>query len=235
MFLILLVPYGNFCCADNDDIEYGSAVVNWGHHLCFTFWSKAILGTTQGHALGPTTVRWTFLVLLYPDALDLWIALFLGACMATHHFILFILLFSSYVGLHACCVRRKIMVDRILRCEYTRMREGVWDSISPEAIQFVTSLLQCDPAARPSAPEALQSPWMLKHFASEDETANVTPRPSSVTVDPSESDYNEANEGDEEHELADETNTIIPGGKTNPSQTPKYKYDTHTKSVRPCC
>jgi serine/threonine protein kinase len=128
------------------------------------------------------------------------------------------------------------MVDRILRCEYTRMRFGVWDNISPEAIQFVKSLLQCDPAARPSAPEALQSPWMLKHFASEEVTAGVTPSPSSGTVDRSEYDPQEANEGDEEQELADETNTSIPGGRTDPSHTPtKYRYDTHTKSIRSCC
>jgi serine/threonine protein kinase len=128
------------------------------------------------------------------------------------------------------------MVDRILRCEYTRMRFGVWDNISAEAIQFVKSLLQCDPATRPSAPEALQSPWMLKHFASEEVTADVTSSPSSGTVDTSE--YNSQdffNEDDEEQELADEANTSIPGGKTDPSQTPKYKYDTHTKSVRSCC
>jgi serine/threonine protein kinase len=127
------------------------------------------------------------------------------------------------------------MVDRILRCEYTRMRFGVWDNISAEAIQFVKSLLQCDPAARPSAPEALQSPWMLKHFASEKVTADVTPCLSGGTVDTSEYDSKEANEGDEEQELADETNTTIPGGKTDPSQTTKYRYDTHTKSVRSCC
>ena len=114
------------------------------------------------------------------------------------------------------------------------MRFGVWDSISPEAKQFVKSLLQCDPAARPSALEALRSPWILKHFASEEVTAGVTPCPSSFTVDTSEYDSQEANEGGEEQDLADETNTSIPGGKTDPSRTPKYKYDTHTKSVRSC-
>jgi serine/threonine protein kinase len=128
------------------------------------------------------------------------------------------------------------MVDRILRCEYTRMRSGVWDNISDDAIQFVKSLLQCDPDARPSAPEALQSPWILKHFASEKVTADVTPSPSSGgTADMSEYDSKDANEGDEDQELADETNTSIPGGKTDPSQTPKYRYDTQTKSVRSCC
>jgi serine/threonine protein kinase len=127
------------------------------------------------------------------------------------------------------------MVDRIMRCEYTPMRYGVWDSISAEATQFVKSLLLCDPAARPSAQEALQSPWMLKQFASEDVTADVIPRPSSGTVDTSsEYESQEANEGDEEQELVDETNTSIPGGQTDPSQTPKYMYDTHTKSVRTC-
>jgi hypothetical protein len=38
------------------------------------------------------------------------------------------------------------------------------------------------------------------------------------------------NEGDEEQELADETNTSIPGGRTDPSHTPtKYRYDTRTQ------
>jgi hypothetical protein len=77
---------------------------------------------------------------------------------------------------------------------------------------------------------------MLKHFASKNVMVDVTPSPSSGgTADMSEYDSKGANEGDEDQELADETNTSIPGGKTDPSQTPKYRYDTLTKSVRSCC
>jgi hypothetical protein len=67
-----------------------------------------------------------------------------------------------------------------------------------------------------------------------EEYGGVTSSPSSGTVDTSEYDPQENNEGDEEQELADETNTSIPGGRTDPSHTPtKYRYDTYTKSVHP--
>ena len=58
--------------------------------------------------------------------------------------------------------RRKIMIDRIMRCQYMKMTGPVWNQVSPEAKAFVKSLLQCDPNKRPTATEALQSPWMVK-------------------------------------------------------------------------
>jgi calcium-dependent protein kinase len=59
--------------------------------------------------------------------------------------------------------RRKIMVDRIMRCSYTRMTGPKWANISPEAKFFVRTLLRMDPTTRPSAAKALESMWMLKY------------------------------------------------------------------------
>lgn len=39
-----------------------------------------------------------------------------------------------------------------------------WDSISVEAIDFVTLLLDRDPLSRPTAAEAMQHPWIAKHI-----------------------------------------------------------------------
>lgn len=59
--------------------------------------------------------------------------------------------------------RRKIMIDRIMRCEYMRMTGPKWEHISPEAKSFVASLLQMDPSRRPTAEEALQMPWIVTY------------------------------------------------------------------------
>jgi serine/threonine protein kinase len=56
--------------------------------------------------------------------------------------------------------RRKIMIDRIMRCQYQRMTGPAWDKISPAAKKFVESLLQMDPNDRPTAREALDSEWI---------------------------------------------------------------------------
>jgi len=59
--------------------------------------------------------------------------------------------------------RRKIMIDRIMRCQYKRMKHGAWDTVSSEAKDFVSSLLQLDPKLRPTAQQALEeSDWMKK-------------------------------------------------------------------------
>lgn len=55
--------------------------------------------------------------------------------------------------------RRKIMIDLIERCEYAPMTGWVWEAISEPAKDFVGSLLQMDPDERPSAADALRSPW----------------------------------------------------------------------------
>ena len=64
----------------------------------------------------------------------------------------------------------KVMIDRIMRCEYMRMNGGVWDEVSDKAKAFVASLLQMDPDARPSAAKALKSPWMQAVPALSDDT-----------------------------------------------------------------
>mmetsp|Transcript_5812 Transcript_5812/g.12247 ORF Transcript_5812/g.12247 Transcript_5812/m.12247 type:complete len:344 (-) Transcript_5812:55-1086(-) len=65
--------------------------------------------------------------------------------------------------------RRKIMMDRIMRCDYMKMddKSPTWSKISKPAKDFVASLLQLDPANRPSAQEALDnSAWLKKSCAS---------------------------------------------------------------------
>ena len=52
------------------------------------------------------------------------------------------------------------MIDRILRADYVDMEGGNWDHVSADAKDFVKSLLQLDPAQRPSAWEAMNLPWM---------------------------------------------------------------------------
>ena len=59
--------------------------------------------------------------------------------------------------------RRKVMIDRIMRCDYMRMKGPSWDKISKEAKQFVASLLQIVPDRRPTASEALQHPWIVRY------------------------------------------------------------------------
>jgi calcium-dependent protein kinase len=59
--------------------------------------------------------------------------------------------------------RKKIMIDRIMRCEYMKMKGPSWKNISPEAKSFVQSLIQMNPKCRPTAAAALQSPWLVKY------------------------------------------------------------------------
>lgn len=56
--------------------------------------------------------------------------------------------------------RRRIMMDLILKCQYAPMVGGRWDDISKDAKDFVVSLLQHDPKARPTAAQALESKWI---------------------------------------------------------------------------
>lgn len=52
--------------------------------------------------------------------------------------------------------RRKVMIDRIMRCTYAPMSGTVWDGISESAKSFVRSLLMMDPDVL----EALESDWI---------------------------------------------------------------------------
>ena len=60
--------------------------------------------------------------------------------------------------------RRKIMFNRIMRCQYMKMKGPTWSKISAEGREFVASLLKLDPTKRPSAQQALdESPWLQRH------------------------------------------------------------------------
>ena len=59
--------------------------------------------------------------------------------------------------------RRKIMIDRIMRCEYMKMKGPSWAKISPEAKRFVERMLQMNPSRRPTAEKALSDPWIVKY------------------------------------------------------------------------
>lgn len=58
--------------------------------------------------------------------------------------------------------RKKIIIDRIMRCEYMKMKGPSWTNISPEAKKFIEKMLQLDPFFRPSAEKALKHPWIVK-------------------------------------------------------------------------
>ena len=71
--------------------------------------------------------------------------------------------------------RRKVMIDRIMRGQYTRMTGPKWDGISPQAKDFCACLLQMDPDDRPTAKEALQSEWIQQEgYSLPDEQIVVT-------------------------------------------------------------
>lgn len=59
--------------------------------------------------------------------------------------------------------RRKVMIDRIMRCEYMKMKGPSWAKISPEAKRFVERMLQMNPSQRPTAAQALSDPWIEKY------------------------------------------------------------------------
>lgn len=53
--------------------------------------------------------------------------------------------------------RRKITIDRIMRCRYQETVGPTWEAVSSDAKDFVKSLLQMDPDDRPTAEEALKT------------------------------------------------------------------------------
>jgi Ca2+-binding EF-hand superfamily protein len=59
--------------------------------------------------------------------------------------------------------RKKIVVDRIMRCEYMKMIGPSWSKISPQAKRFVERMLQINPSSRPTAKEALLDLWIVKY------------------------------------------------------------------------
>ncbi|KAL3916979.1 MAG: hypothetical protein SGARI_007826, partial [Bacillariaceae sp.] len=59
--------------------------------------------------------------------------------------------------------KRKIMIDRIMRCDYT-FEKDYWKPISNEAKGFIDKLLVLDPKIRFNAAQAQQHEWLSKEF-----------------------------------------------------------------------
>jgi calcium-dependent protein kinase len=58
---------------------------------------------------------------------------------------------------------RKIMIDRIMRCDYT-FQKDYWLPISSEAKDFIRKLLVLDPKIRFNATQAQKHTWLSKEF-----------------------------------------------------------------------
>merc|ERR1712194_294979 len=65
--------------------------------------------------------------------------------------------------------KRKVMIDRIMRCDYTFAKD-YWKPISSEAKDFIDHLLVLDPKVRYTAVKAQSHKWMHKEFKLEDRT-----------------------------------------------------------------
>lgn len=59
--------------------------------------------------------------------------------------------------------RRKVMIDRIMRCDYS-FQKDYWKVISDEGKNFIDQLLVLDPKKRMDAGQALQHIWLSKEF-----------------------------------------------------------------------
>jgi calcium-dependent protein kinase len=59
--------------------------------------------------------------------------------------------------------RRNIMIDRIMRCDYT-FEKDYWKPVSREAKDFISKLLVLDPKIRYDAAKAQQHEWLSKEF-----------------------------------------------------------------------
>ena len=57
---------------------------------------------------------------------------------------------------------RSQIKTRILRCQYS-FDPKKWDHISPEAKDFVSSLIRFDPSKRLNTKQALDHPWLKNH------------------------------------------------------------------------
>lgn len=59
--------------------------------------------------------------------------------------------------------RKRVMMNRIMRCQYMKMIGPPWDNISSNAKSFVQTLLQMNPSKRPLAKDALQMSWIQQY------------------------------------------------------------------------
>jgi len=73
--------------------------------------------------------------------------------------------------------KRKVMIDRIMRCDYN-FDKDYWKPISSEAKDFIDHLLVIDPKIRFNAKMAQRHKWMHREFNAEDRapTASTTER-----------------------------------------------------------
>jgi calcium-dependent protein kinase len=73
--------------------------------------------------------------------------------------------------------KRKIMIDRIMRCDYT-FKKDYWTPISDDAKDFINHLLVLDPKVRYDALKAQKHKWLHNQFKIEDRapTESVTGR-----------------------------------------------------------
>jgi calcium-dependent protein kinase len=69
--------------------------------------------------------------------------------------------------------RRKVMIDRIMRVDYT-LDKVYWEPISTEAKDLVSHLLVLDPNERLNGTEALKHPWLSKEYALSDRKPDPT-------------------------------------------------------------
>jgi serine/threonine protein kinase len=63
--------------------------------------------------------------------------------------------------------KRKFMIDRIMRCDYT-FEKDYWIPVSEEAKDFIRQLLVLDPKVRYNAAQALKHEWLSKEFKQSD-------------------------------------------------------------------
>lgn len=73
------------------------------------------------------------------------------------------ILYSLLSGQHPFSATR---IDRILNAEYFPMVGNCWLTVSEPAKLLVSSMLQVDPAKRPSALEVLSNPWFKTKYSS---------------------------------------------------------------------
>lgn len=59
--------------------------------------------------------------------------------------------------------RRRRVIDKIMRCDYN-FDGKIWRTVSDEAIDFVSSLIEINPKMRLTATEALKHKWLSKEF-----------------------------------------------------------------------
>jgi len=69
--------------------------------------------------------------------------------------------------------RRKVMIDRIMRVDYT-FEKDYWQSISSEAKDMIDQLLVMDPKKRNNADKALKHTWLSNEFNLSDRMADQT-------------------------------------------------------------